>query len=124
MAKLNIVLYEPEIPANTGNIGRHRVVLGIDIEHIANDKVGAVLLLGLDEILDGVWFQQVVRIGEEDEIAGGGVQASVASRRRTAVFAVQHPDAGIPRSPGITHFGANLYAICRACRCRKRNRPS
>ena len=51
----------------------HRVVLGIDIEHIANDKVGAVLLLSLDEVLDGVWFQQVVRIGEEDEIAGGGV---------------------------------------------------
>lgn len=86
------------------------MVLGIDIEHIANDKVGAVLLLGLDEVLDGVWFQQVVRIGEEDEIAGGGVQANVARRRRTAVFAVQHPDAGIPRSPGITHFGAAVGA--------------
>ncbi len=28
MAKLNIVLYEPEIPANTGNIGRTCVVTG------------------------------------------------------------------------------------------------
>ena len=28
MAKLNIVLYEPEIPANTGNIGRTCVATG------------------------------------------------------------------------------------------------
>ena len=28
MAKLNIVLYEPEIPANTGNIGRTCVAAG------------------------------------------------------------------------------------------------
>ena len=28
MAKLNVVLYEPEIPANTGNIGRTCVATG------------------------------------------------------------------------------------------------
>ena len=28
MAKLNIVLYEPEIPSNTGNIGRTCVATG------------------------------------------------------------------------------------------------
>ena len=28
MAKLNIVLFEPEIPANTGNIGRTCVATG------------------------------------------------------------------------------------------------
>ena len=28
MAKLNIVLHEPEIPANTGNIGRTCVATG------------------------------------------------------------------------------------------------
>ena len=28
MAELNIVLYEPEIPANTGNIGRTCVATG------------------------------------------------------------------------------------------------
>ena len=30
MAKLNIVLHEPEIPANTGNIGRTCVATGTD----------------------------------------------------------------------------------------------
>ena len=30
MAKLNIVLYEPEIPSNTGNIGRTCVATGTD----------------------------------------------------------------------------------------------
>lgn len=34
MAKLNIVLYEPEIPANTGNIGRTCVATGIKLHLI------------------------------------------------------------------------------------------
>ena len=32
MAKLNIVLYEPEIPANTGNIGRTCVATGTRLD--------------------------------------------------------------------------------------------
>ena len=34
MAKLNIVLYEPEIPANTGNIGRTCVATGTKLHLI------------------------------------------------------------------------------------------
>ncbi|WP_075721453.1 tRNA (uridine(34)/cytosine(34)/5-carboxymethylaminomethyluridine(34)-2'-O)-methyltransferase TrmL [Roseburia sp. 499] len=34
MAKLNIVLYEPEIPANTGNIGRTCVATGTSLHLI------------------------------------------------------------------------------------------
>ena len=34
MAKLNIVLYEPEIPANTGNIGRTCVATGTKLQLI------------------------------------------------------------------------------------------
>ena len=34
MAKLNIVLYEPEIPANTGNIGRTCVAAGTSLHLI------------------------------------------------------------------------------------------
>ena len=34
MAKLNIVLYEPEIPANTGNIGRTCVATGTNLHLI------------------------------------------------------------------------------------------
>ena len=34
MAKLNIVLYEPEIPANTGNIGRTGVATGTKLHLI------------------------------------------------------------------------------------------
>ena len=35
MAKLNIVLHEPEIPANTGNIGRTCVATGTRLHLIA-----------------------------------------------------------------------------------------
>ena len=34
MAKLNIVLFEPEIPANTGNIGRTCVATGTKLHLI------------------------------------------------------------------------------------------
>ena len=34
MAKLNIVLHEPEIPANTGNIGRTCVATGTRLHEI------------------------------------------------------------------------------------------
>ena len=34
MAELNIVLYEPEIPANTGNIGRTCVATGTKLQLI------------------------------------------------------------------------------------------
>ena len=34
MAELNIVLYEPEIPANTGNIGRTCVATGTKLHLI------------------------------------------------------------------------------------------
>ena len=34
MAKLNIVLHEPEIPANTGNIGRTCVATGTKLHLI------------------------------------------------------------------------------------------
>ena len=34
MAKLNIVLHEPEIPANTGNIGRTCVATGTSLHLI------------------------------------------------------------------------------------------
>ncbi|HRM98527.1 MAG TPA: TrmH family RNA methyltransferase, partial [Agathobacter rectalis] len=34
MAKLNIVLHEPEIPANTGNIGRTCVATGTRLQLI------------------------------------------------------------------------------------------
>ena len=34
MANLNIVLYEPEIPANTGNIGRTCVATGTSLHLI------------------------------------------------------------------------------------------
>ena len=52
MAKLNIVLYEPEIPANTGNIGRTCVAAGARLHLIEplgfsiNDKM--VKRAGLD----------------------------------------------------------------------------
>ncbi len=36
MAKLNIVLYEPEIPANTGNIGRTCVATGTKLHSDSN----------------------------------------------------------------------------------------
>ena len=50
MAKLNIVLYEPEIPSNTGNIGRTCVATGTRLHLIEplgfrlNEKSMAVIM--------------------------------------------------------------------------------
>ena len=53
MAKLNIVLFEPEIPANTGNIGRTCVATGT---RAASDRAAWLPLKrkGIKESRDGL----------------------------------------------------------------------
>ena len=45
MAKLNIVLHEPEIPANTGNIGRTCVATGTRL-HLIERSSGREWITG------------------------------------------------------------------------------
>ncbi len=52
MAKLNIVLHEPEIPANTGNIGRTCVATGTRLHLI--EPLGFSLREGPKESRNGL----------------------------------------------------------------------
>ena len=50
MAKLNIVLYEPEIPANTGNIGRTCVATGTRLHLI--EPLGVTTYVNYQDFLE------------------------------------------------------------------------
>ena len=64
MAKLNIVLFEPEIPANTGNIGRTCVATGTRLHLI--EPLGFKLnekQLNVPEWTTGkIWMLQLILI--------------------------------------------------------------
>ena len=71
MAHLNIVLHEPEIPANTGNIGRTCVATGTRLHLIKplgfdiSDK--AVKRAGLDywHLVDVKYYDSFAEVREE-----------------------------------------------------------
>ena len=101
MAKLNIVLYEPEIPANTGNIGRTCVATGTKLHLIEPlgfslsekalkragmdywsqlDLFGSILRTGL---LYHVWQGECGNPGGDIGRTSGGVRAYSDDRRDT-----------------------------------------
>lgn len=62
MAELNIVLYEPEIPANTGNIGRTCVATGTKLHLIEplGFRLDEKALKGQAWITGKIWMLQLM----------------------------------------------------------------
>ena len=83
MAKLNIVLLEPEIPANTGNIGRTCVATGTKLHDRLEKDVAMMKKAGINtiRIAESTWstcepqegvfdFSHVTRVMDAMEEAG------------------------------------------------------
>ena len=88
MAKLNIVLYEPEIPANTGNIGRTCVATGTRLHLIEplgfrlNEK--QIKRAGMDywkdlDVTTYVNYQEFLEKNEKLRKEGTGAQSYAAT---------------------------------------------
>lgn len=92
MAKLNIVLYEPEIPANTGNIGRTCVATGTRLHLI--EPLGfhldekSIKRAGMD-----YWSELDVTtyVNWDDFCEKIRVQRSIWQRQRDAMYTQRFP---------------------------------
>ncbi len=116
MAKLNIVLYEPEIPANTGNIGRTCVATGTRLHLIEplgfrlNEK--AIKRAGMDywsdlDVTTYVNYQDFL-----DKNPGAKIYMATTKSRQTYTEVSYEPDcyimfgkesAGIPEEILVDH---------------------
>ena len=116
MAKLNIVLYEPEIPSNTGNIGRTCVVTGTRLHLIEplgfrlNEK--AIKRAGMDywSDLDVATYVNYEEFLEKNP--GAKIYMATTKSRQTYTEVSYEPDcyimfgkesAGIPEEILVKH---------------------
>ena len=108
MAKLNIVLYEPEIPSNTGNIGRTCVATGTRLHLIEplgfrlNEK--AIRRAGMDywSDLDVTTYVNYEEFLEKNP--GAKIYMATTKSRQTYTEVSYEPDCYLmfgPESPGI-----------------------
>lgn len=111
MAKFNIVLHEPEIPSNTGNIGRTCVAAGAALHLIEplGFKISgkAIRRAGMDywnalELYDYIDYQDFQTAHSEDQIyyatTKGGVIYSDVSFEDGCYIMFGKESAGIPES--------------------------
>ena len=116
MAKLNIVLYEPEIPSNTGNIGRTCVATGTRLHLIEplgfrlNEK--AIRRAGMDywSDLDVTTYVNYEEFLEKNP--GAKIYMATTKSRQTYTEVSYEPDcyimfgkesAGIPEEILVNH---------------------
>lgn len=116
MAKLNIVLYEPEIPSNTGNIGRTCVATGTRLHLIEplgfrlNEK--AIRRAGMDywSDLDVTTYVNYEEFLEKN--SGAKIYMATTKSRQTYTEVSYEPDcyimfgkesAGIPEEILVNH---------------------
>ena len=116
MAKLNIVLYEPEIPSNTGNIGRTCVATGTRLHLIEplgfrlNEK--AIRRAGMDYLsdLDVTTYVNYEEFLEKNP--GAKIYMATTKSRQTYTEVSYEPDcyimfgkesAGIPEEILVKH---------------------
>ena len=88
---LNVVLVEPEIPANTGNIGRTCVLtgtrlhlvgpMGFELSDKAVQRAGLAYWQSLDVISYGSWSEFVRANGFGHDLAGMHLLTKAGSRR-------------------------------------------
>ena len=91
MAKLNVVLYEPEIPANTGNIGRTCVATGTRLHLI--EPLGfhldekAIKRAGMD-----YWSElDVTTYVNWEDFCEKNPGAKIGQRRRADMYTPRYP---------------------------------
>ena len=116
MAKLNIVLFEPEIPANTGNIGRTCVATGTRLHLIEplgfrlNEK--AIKRAGMDywQDLDVTTYVNYEEFLEKNK--GAKIYMATTKSKQTSTEVSYEPDcyimfgkesAGIPEEILVKH---------------------